>query len=253
MALAGICWGVYSIFGRSAADPLQETAGNFLRAAPMALILSALAFSQFSVPLDGAVLAVISGAVTSGIGYALWYRALKGLTPVRAALVQLSVPAIAAAGGIVFHGRAADTALCACSVLILGGIALRHSRRPNGAWRIEFTVSENKSCQRHAMAQSASGSGAKGAIIIVRFPSKSNVRIKFAEPGDEAGLAEEIHRHFAVLALREADGTADAALERRITRLTPFQAFLQNADAMCRGGRLVNEPAQRTQIFQRRA
>ena len=124
MALAGLCWGVYSIFGRGAADPLQATAGNFLRAAPMALALSALAFTHMSVPLDGAVLAVISGAVTSGMGYALWYRALKGLTQLRAALVQLTVPAIAAAGGIIFTGEPLTWRFAVCSALILGGIAL---------------------------------------------------------------------------------------------------------------------------------
>lgn len=124
MALAGLCWGVYSIFGRGAADPLQATAGNFLRAAPMALALSALAFTHMSVPLDGAVLAVISGAVTSGMGYALWYSALKSLTQVRAALVQLAVPAIAAAGGIMFMGEPLTLRFAACSALILGGIAL---------------------------------------------------------------------------------------------------------------------------------
>jgi drug/metabolite transporter (DMT)-like permease len=124
MALAGICWGAYSVRGRSAADPLQETAGNFLRAAPMALFLSLLALSQFSVPLDGALLALMSGAVTSGLGYALWYRALKGLTPVQGALVQLSVPAIAAAGGIAFLAEPLTWRFALCSALILGGIAL---------------------------------------------------------------------------------------------------------------------------------
>jgi drug/metabolite transporter (DMT)-like permease len=124
MALAGVCWGVYSVRGKSAADPLQETAGNFLRAAPMALVLSALAHTQFSVPLDGAVLALVSGAVTSGLGYALWYRALKGLTSVQGALVQLSVPAIAAAGGIAFLAEPLTLRFALCSVVILGGIAL---------------------------------------------------------------------------------------------------------------------------------
>ena len=124
MALAGICWGVYSLRGRGAADPLQETAGNFLRAAPMALVLSALAFAQISVPLDGAALALLSGAVTSGLGYALWYRALQGLTSVQGALVQLSVPAIAAAGGIAFLAEPLTLRFALCSAVILGGIAL---------------------------------------------------------------------------------------------------------------------------------
>lgn len=129
MALAGVCWSVYSLRGRSAADPLQETAGNFLRAAPMALMLSLLAFSQFSVPPDGAALALISGAVTSGLGYALWYRALKGLSSVQGALVQLSVPAIAAAGGIVFLAEPLTLRFVLCSVIILGGIALAISSK----------------------------------------------------------------------------------------------------------------------------
>ena len=124
MALAGVCWGVYSLRGKAAADPLQETAGNFLRSAPMALCLSALAFPHISVPWDGALLALVSGAVTSGLGYALWYRALKGLTPVQGALVQLSVPALAAAGGIAFLAEPLTLRFALCSAVILGGIAL---------------------------------------------------------------------------------------------------------------------------------
>jgi drug/metabolite transporter (DMT)-like permease len=124
MALAGICWGAYSILGKGAADPLQATAGNFLRTVPMAILLSALAFAQVSLPLGGVILAIVSGAVTSGLGYALWYRALKRLTSVRAALVQLTVPALAAAGGILFLSEPLTFRFALCSVLILGGIAL---------------------------------------------------------------------------------------------------------------------------------
>jgi drug/metabolite transporter (DMT)-like permease len=124
MALAGVSWGVYSIRGRSSGDPLQATAGNFLRSVPFALALCAVFIPQMSVPLKGVALAVASGAVTSGLGYALWYRVLAKLTSIQAALVQLTVPAIATAGGIAFMGEPLTARFAACSCLIISGIAL---------------------------------------------------------------------------------------------------------------------------------
>lgn len=121
---AGLAWGVYSIRGKSATDPLQATAGNFLRSVPIAIALLAMFFKSSSIPLQGAALAICSGAITSGLGYALWYQVLKSLTSMQGAMVQLSVPAIAAAGGIAFLGEPLTWRFIFCSTLILGGIGV---------------------------------------------------------------------------------------------------------------------------------
>ena len=131
---AGIAWGVYSLRGRGGGDATAVTAGNFVRAVPMALALSLLARPVLSVDVEGAWYAVVSGALASGVGYALWYRALPGLRPVSAATVQLSVPVIAALGGVMFLSEAPGVRLVLASLAILGGIALVIvSRRPAGA------------------------------------------------------------------------------------------------------------------------
>jgi drug/metabolite transporter (DMT)-like permease len=131
MAVAGIAWGVYSLRGRGVADPTRATTVNFVRAVPFALIVSAITFRGISLSPRGALLAILSGAVTSGLGYVLWYMAVKGLTATRAAIVQLSVPIIAAAGGVVFLAEDISLRLVVSSVMILGGVALsvtaRHS------------------------------------------------------------------------------------------------------------------------------
>jgi len=126
MAVAGVAWGVYSLRGRGVADPLAATARNFARAAPMALVLSALLAGTGSAHADaaGIALAVASGALTSGIGYVIWYAALPWLSAMRAATVQLSVPLIAAFGGVIFLSEAITPRLAFASVAILGGIAL---------------------------------------------------------------------------------------------------------------------------------
>ena len=121
---AGVAWGVYSLRGRGGGDATAVTAGNFVRAVPMALALSLLAGPVSSVDVEGAWYAVVSGALASGVGYALWYRALPGLRPVSAATVQLSVPVIAALGGVVLLGEAPGVRLVLASLAILGGIAL---------------------------------------------------------------------------------------------------------------------------------
>lgn len=129
MALAGAAWGVYSLRGRGGGDPLRATAGNFLRAAPLALVLW-LPFADVArADAAGIVLAVVSGAVTSGVGYALWYTALRELTAMRAATVQLSVPLITAVGAVVFLAEPVTWRLVLASVAILGGIALVLARR----------------------------------------------------------------------------------------------------------------------------
>jgi drug/metabolite transporter (DMT)-like permease len=126
---AGVAWGVYSLRGRGAGDPLHTTAGNFVRAAPFALAASLLMFSQFSADTLGVIYAIASGALTSGVGYAIWYAALPRLRAVEAASVQLSVPVLAALGGIALLGETPTLRLIACSAAVLGGIALVIARR----------------------------------------------------------------------------------------------------------------------------
>lgn len=124
MLSAGVAWGVYSLRGRTGGDPTRVTAGNFLRALPFALLLSLLNIQHSSWDLGGAVYAVASGALASGVGYALWYSVLPALKSTTAATVQLSVPVIAALGGLVFLGEALTLRLLLASAAILGGIAL---------------------------------------------------------------------------------------------------------------------------------
>jgi len=131
MLAAGVAWGAYSLLGRGAADPLTATAGNFLRALPMA----ALAFAVGSpigtrLGLDGLLYAVLSGAIASGIGYAIWYAALPSLSPVQGASVQLSVPVITALAGTLTLAEGISVRLALTSVSILGGISLVIAHRP---------------------------------------------------------------------------------------------------------------------------
>jgi drug/metabolite transporter (DMT)-like permease len=121
---AGVAWGVYSLRGRGAGDPTRVTAGNFLRAAPIATAFSMLMFDYSSLDSTGFWYAVTSGALASGIGYAIWYTVLPALKSTKAATVQLSVPVIAALGGIVFLGEPLTLRLGLASLAILGGIAL---------------------------------------------------------------------------------------------------------------------------------
>lgn len=124
MLSAGVAWGVYSLRGRGAGDPTKVTAGNFLLAVPFAIALSGVTFPHLSVDTAGAGYAVASGALASGIGYAIWYTALPALPATSAATIQLSVPVLAALGGIVFLGEALTLRLILASIAILGGIAL---------------------------------------------------------------------------------------------------------------------------------
>jgi len=123
MAIAGVAWGFYTLRGTGSEDPLGDTAGNFLRAALMVVIIALPFLSQIHLSTRGAVLAVLSGAVASGVGYTVWYAALKYHTSTRAAVLQLAVPVIAAVGGIVFLSEVAELRIVIASVLILGGIA----------------------------------------------------------------------------------------------------------------------------------
>lgn len=127
MLLAGVSWGVYSLRGRKAADATQATAGNFARAAVLSLPLLLWvdfpggAWSQAG---DGFVYAVLSGALASGAGYALWYAVLPHMKATTAATVQLSVPVITAVAGVLLLDEAISLRLMGASVLTLGGIAL---------------------------------------------------------------------------------------------------------------------------------
>lgn len=127
---AGIAWGVYSLRGRGAGDPTRVTAGNFLRAAPIALGLSLLSLAQASWDWQGVGYAVASGALASGLGYAIWYATLPAMQATQAATIQLSVPVIAAIGGIVFLAEPLTLRLVLASVAILGGIALVIRAKP---------------------------------------------------------------------------------------------------------------------------
>jgi drug/metabolite transporter (DMT)-like permease len=124
MSLAGLAWAVYSLRGRTTRDPLAQTTGNFLRVAPVAVALGVMAFPYAHVEWRGVGLAVASGALGSGVGYVLWYSALRGLTATAAGVVQLLVPVLAAAGGVTLLGESVSPRLLLSAVLVLGGIAL---------------------------------------------------------------------------------------------------------------------------------
>ncbi len=121
---AGVAWGVYSLRGKGAGDPTSVTTGNFLRAVPVTAALSVITIPWTVLNSSGFWYAILSGALASGVGYAIWYTALRGLKATTAATVQLSVPVIAAVGGIVLLGEAVTVRLLIASTAILGGIAL---------------------------------------------------------------------------------------------------------------------------------
>ena len=141
MAAAGVAWAVYTLRGRAAGPPGRPasdatavTAGNFLRAAPLALALSAalsaLGWSQARWDTAGLLLALASGALASGLGYAVWYTALRGLSATRAAILQLTVPALATAGGVLLLGEPVTPSLLGASAAVLGGVLLVILARP---------------------------------------------------------------------------------------------------------------------------
>ena len=137
MAGAGVAWGVYSLRGRGIADPLAATADNFLRAVPLTLGLSVVALGVLGAPRvtpGGVGLAVASGALSSGVGYSLWYAALPHLTAMRAAVVQLLVPVVAAAGGVLLLGEVLTARLVGAGVTLLSGVllVLLARQRPRG-------------------------------------------------------------------------------------------------------------------------
>jgi drug/metabolite transporter (DMT)-like permease len=137
MLVAGAAWGFYSLRGRGRGDAVAANAASFARALLLSLAAGAVAALLGATRLSpaGVGLALASGAVASGLGYAVWYAALRGLTATRAAIVQLSVPPLAAAGAVVFLGEDFSPRLLTASVLILGGIALAIAAHPRLAFR----------------------------------------------------------------------------------------------------------------------
>ena len=124
MAAAGAAWGFYTLRGRGSTDPLADTAGNFVRTLPLALLVLIPFLPETHLSSRGFVLAILSGALASGVGYTVWYAALKFHTSTRAAVLQLAVPVIAAVGGVVFLSETANSRLVIAAALILGGIGL---------------------------------------------------------------------------------------------------------------------------------
>ncbi len=124
MLSAGVAWGVYSLRGKTAGDPIAATSGNFLRAVPFAALVSVIMLPKMHLDSLGVIYAVISGAITSGLGYVIWYAALAGLKAASAATVQLSVPVLAATGGILLLGEPITLRYVIASIAVLGGIFL---------------------------------------------------------------------------------------------------------------------------------
>jgi drug/metabolite transporter (DMT)-like permease len=124
MAAAGAAWGFYTLRGKGSSDPLADTTGNFVRSVPMIAVVAIIILSKIHLSNRGVLLAVLSGAVTSGIGYTVWYATLKHHTATRAAVLQLAVPVLAAVLGSMFLAEVASLRLVIAAALILGGIGL---------------------------------------------------------------------------------------------------------------------------------
>ena len=124
MLAAGVAWGIYSLRGKGAGDATRVTAGNFMRSVPITLLLSLVLYQRFNLDVNGILYAMASGALASGVGYAIWYTVLPALKNTTAASVQLSVPVIAAVGGVIFLAEPMTLRLLLTSTAILGGIAL---------------------------------------------------------------------------------------------------------------------------------
>lgn len=122
MVLSGLAWAVYTVLGQGAQSALRVTAYNFLRTIPMVVLLLVMLFGELAISSQGVYFAIASGALTSGLGYAVWYAALKGLTTIQAAVSMVSVPVIAAIGGLIFAGELITLRLAVASVIVLGGI-----------------------------------------------------------------------------------------------------------------------------------
>jgi drug/metabolite transporter (DMT)-like permease len=138
MTTAGVAWGIYSLLGQGSGDPLVDTAINFLRTLPLMLILAIVYFPFMVISPAGVLWAVLSGSLTSGVGYAIWYKVLPSLSPTQAATLQLLVPVIAALGGVLWIGEAISWRLIIAALFILGGILfvvfgkVRHNKQGQG-------------------------------------------------------------------------------------------------------------------------
>lgn len=124
MVAAGVSWGMYTLKGRGSQYPLLDTAANFFRTIPFIILLSIITFSQANYTYEGIVLALLSGGITSGLGYTLWYSALSGLTVTRAAALQLLVPLLAALGGVIFVSEVITVRLLISAIMVVGGILM---------------------------------------------------------------------------------------------------------------------------------
>lgn len=124
MTVAGIAWGIYTLKGRGSINPLVDTAYNFLRTTPIVLILLLVTFYNSHYSSEGIVLAILSGAIASAMGYTIWYIALSGISVTQSAVIQLSVPVIAALGGVLFISEVITLRLILSGLLILGGILI---------------------------------------------------------------------------------------------------------------------------------
>lgn len=129
MVVAGIGWGIYSLLGRGSTAPVADVTGTFLRLAPLTVAVTALAWPATRLSMRGAALAALSGAVTTGGGYVIWYYALRRLTATRASILQLSVPALAALAGTLVLAEPVTWRLVTAAALILGGVALSYTQR----------------------------------------------------------------------------------------------------------------------------
>ncbi|MCG6202313.1 DMT family transporter [Psychromonas antarctica] len=122
MSISGIAWGGYTLAGKGSKTPLLDTTNNFLRTLPFIVLLTILTLQQVQISNQGLMLAIVSGAVTSGLGYAIWYSALARLTVTQAATIQLTVPIIATFGGVLFSNEMITIKLIISSILVLGGV-----------------------------------------------------------------------------------------------------------------------------------
>jgi drug/metabolite transporter (DMT)-like permease len=137
MVVAGLCWAAYTLIGRGSTTPLADTGGNFIRTLPVAALLVAAGLALQIPSPRAAIYAAASGALASGVGYAIWYAVLPQLTRTRAAIVQLTVPAIAAAGGVLLIGEPLTPRLIIATLAILGGVAFA------------LVVADRRRAQRH--------------------------------------------------------------------------------------------------------
>ena len=124
MLISGIAWAFYTLRGRGVKDPLETTALNFICSVPMVLLVNMVYIQKAHISIEGVIYAFISGALTSGVGYAIWYTALRGLTTTQAALLQLLVPILAAIGGVIFLSENITTRLIIAGILIMAGVIL---------------------------------------------------------------------------------------------------------------------------------